>query len=89
MWNMGDSCMKLEFLGYRQEGKKAGCPVCGKRTVSKYTFHREKRMVLPSGRTMTFFVGHVYIVNDSDGDFLLSQGYYIGGIKKPMFKDVE
>lgn len=80
--------MKLEFLGFKQQGN-AGCSVCGKRKSSNYTFQREKKMVLPSGRRMTFFAGQTYEVSEVEGKFLLAQTYLTGTEQTMIFKEVK
>lgn len=78
--------MKVQFMGIRQ-AKKTGCSSCGRKRVSEYGFIRDKRMVLPSGRIIHFFVGQDYEVNGDDGAFLLSQSYICKGKALPMFKE--
>lgn len=81
------SNMSIRFLGFRQADKK-GCSVCGKKRTSDWTFKREKRMVLPSGRNMTFFMGRTYEVNHLDGEFLMEQTYLMNGAAIKMFEEV-
>lgn len=78
--------MKVQFMGMRQ-AKKAGCSSCGRKRASEYGFIRDKRMVLPSGRTVHFFAGQDYEVDEKDGAFLLSQSYQCKGEALPMFKE--
>ncbi|MEI5994016.1 hypothetical protein [Candidatus Enterococcus mansonii] len=79
--------MKIQFLGIKNQVKKSGCSSCGSRQVSKHTFQRETRMVLPSGQTKTFYVGEVSNVMDQDGHFLLNQTYTLDGQTVKMFKE--
>ena len=62
--------MKVKFLGYAEQGK-TGCVPCGNRRVSGQIFKREKRMVLPSGRAVSFYAGQVYDVDEEECTFLL------------------
>lgn len=78
--------MKIQFLGIKNQVKKSGCSSCGSRQVSKHTFQREARMVLPSGQVKTFYVGEVYNVMEQDGEFLLKQMYGLDGQNVKMFK---
>ncbi|EOH96047.1 hypothetical protein UAW_01904 [Enterococcus haemoperoxidus ATCC BAA-382] len=78
--------MKIQFLGIKNQVKKSGCSSCGSRQVSKHTFQREARMVLPSGQVKTFYVGEVYNVMEQDGEFLLKQMYSLDGQNVKMFK---
>lgn len=64
--------MRVQFLGFKQQ-KRSGCPVCGKSRVSEYSFQREKRMVLPSGKAVTFYAGQIYDFSETDIIFLLNQ----------------
>lgn len=80
--------MKLQFLGIKNQSRKSGCSSCGSKRVSKYTFQREKRLVLPSGQTRTFYAGETYEVNDRDGQFLLEQSYSLDGGSVKFFKKV-
>ncbi|WP_430602743.1 hypothetical protein IGJ02_000034 [Enterococcus sp. DIV0724b] len=78
--------MKIQFLGIKNQVEKSGCSSCGSRQVSKHTFQREARMVLPSGQVKTFYVGEVYNVMEQDGEFLLKQMYGLDGQNVKMFK---
>lgn len=78
--------MKIQFLGIKNQSKKSGCSSCGGKRVSKYTFQREKRMVLPSGQARTFYAGESYDVNDRDGQFLVEQSYNLNGSFVNLFK---
>lgn len=78
--------MKIQFLGIKNQVKKSGCSSCGSRQVSKHTFQREARMVLPSGQVKTFYVGEVYNVMEQDGEFLLKQMYSLDGQNVKIFK---
>lgn len=63
--------MKIKFLGIKEEGtKRSGC--CGRRKASRFVIRREKRMVLPSGRAITFRMGEAVDVGADDAAFLLS-----------------
>lgn len=79
--------MKIQFLGIKNQIKKSGCSSCGSRQLSKHTFQREARMVLPSGQTKTFYAGEMYEVMEQDGDFLLGQTYNLEGQAIKMFKE--
>lgn len=68
---MGCGSVIIRFMGLRElEQKSSGC--CGRRRVSEYVIKREKRMVLPSGRIVTFRIGETEDVSEEDGKFLLS-----------------
>lgn len=71
--------MKIQFLGIKNQEKKVGCSSCGRRQVSKHTFQRSARMVLPSGQIKTFYVGEIYDVMEQDGVFLREQKYEWNG----------
>jgi len=79
--------MKIQFQGMKQV-KKSGCSSCGRRRKSAYTFQREKRMTLPSGKVMNFIVGQTYEVMDQDGKFLLNQTYNFNGAPTRPFIEV-
>ncbi|EOL50638.1 hypothetical protein [Enterococcus caccae] len=78
--------MKIQFLGIKNQVKKSGCSSCGSKQVSKHTFQREARMVLPSGQTKTFYAGEMYEVKEQDGHFLIEQTYSLNGQTVQMFK---
>ncbi|MBP1045098.1 hypothetical protein I6N96_02320 [Enterococcus sp. BWM-S5] len=80
--------MNIQFMGIKSQEKKSGCSSCGSRRVSKYTFQREKRLVLPSGQARTFHAGEVYTMNERDGQFLLEQSYGSGKGSTMLFKEV-
>jgi len=80
--------MKIEFLGMYQE-KSGGCPVCGKSKVSNVAFHRDKRIFLPTGRSIYFVVGKPEEVNELEAGFLLEQTYTSNGGTKIMFREVK
>lgn len=79
--------MKVEFLGFKEQGK-TGCVPCGRRKVST-TFKREKKVVLPSGRTIFFIYGRAEEVSKDDGEFLLELTYSLNGKEVNMFKEVD
>lgn len=79
--------MKIQFLGIKNQVKKSGCSSCGSRQVSRHTFQRETRMVLPSGQTKTFYAGEVYEVMEQDGHFLMEQTYSLNGQAVKLFKE--
>ena len=80
--------MRIEFLGHK-ETRKTGCVPCGKRKTSNVNFKRDKKMFLPSGRSVFFIVGKVEEVNGQDGEFLLEQTYQLNGKSMYMFKEVK
>lgn len=81
--------MKVQFLGIKNQPKRTGCSSCGSRRVSKHTFQREKRLILPSGRSATFYAGEMYEVTAHDGLFLIEQVYSLNGLPTKMFKQVD
>lgn len=78
--------MKLKFLGLKHQAGKKGCSSCGSRRVSNVSFQREKRMVLPSGRSVYFSAGEIYEVSEEDGLFLIGQIYQVNGRDTRMFE---
>ncbi|MCB5951834.1 hypothetical protein LI951_07135 [Enterococcus sp. BWT-B8] len=80
--------MNIQFLGIKNQIRKRCCSSCGGRQVSKHTFQRETRMVLPGGQTKTFYAGETYEVNEVIGKFLLEQTYTLNGTSVVMFKEV-
>lgn len=86
---MGVCRMKVKFLGIKNQPKRTGCSSCGSRRVSKHTFQREKRLILPNGQSATFHAGEMYEVTSHDGLFLISQVYNLNGVPTKMFKQVE
>lgn len=81
--------MEVQFLGIKNSLKKTGCSSCGQRQQSKHTLQRDTRMVLPSGKTQTFYLGIVYSVMDTDGHFLINQTYLLDGQPTQLFKAIE
>lgn len=66
--------MKVKFNGI-MERKKGGCSKCGAKSSSTYKMMPSKMFILPSGKTVTFFVNRETEVSDTDGDFLLQYKY--------------
>lgn len=63
--------MKLMFNGLLEKKQSGGGCNC-KRVGSSYGFVNSRMYILPSGKTVTFYVGKVEEVSDKDGRFLLS-----------------
>lgn len=78
--------MKIVFNGVL-EFKSGGCIPCGRKRASKKSLTTKKDYILPSGRTVTFYLGRAEDVSDSDGEFLLSYNSSpdLGG-QKPFTK---
>lgn len=85
---MGGGSLKVKFLGYR-EGASAGCGVCAKKVQKSGKFKIEKRLQLASGNVMNFKFNQIYEVNETDGNYLLSEFYMYKGEKKYMFERVD
>lgn len=80
IYNVWGEEMKIQFVGIKNLKKKnSGCPVCGKKRVSNYSFEASKRMVLPSGRVQLFNIGKTYEVSEKEGRFLLEFTYSLNG----------
>lgn len=63
--------IRLKFNGMKVKGGNSGCPVCGRKKVSKDSFLITKTFVLPSGQSRTFRAGNVYDIPDNDAYFLM------------------
>lgn len=77
--------MKLQFLGF-SKAERTGCAVCGSRRRTSIGIQREKRMMMPHGKMMTFHAGKEYDLSDADGAFLLRQKDSAG---RAVFKKAE
>lgn len=71
---VGHRSMIVKFNGIMQK-KQGGCSKCGQKSSSQYRMMPSKMFILPSGRTVTFFVGREEEVSESDGQFLLQYTY--------------
>ena len=63
--------MRVKFNGYIEE-RTSGCGICGTKRKSERSLTTHKMFILPSGKTITFYIGKDEEVSDSDGEFLLS-----------------
>lgn len=66
--------MIVKFNGIMQR-KQGGCSKCGAKSSTTYKMMPSKMFILPSGRTVTFFVNREIEVSDTDGEFLLQYKY--------------
>lgn len=66
--------MIVKFNGI-MERKQGGCSKCGAKSSSTYKVMPSKAFILPSGKTVTFYVNRETEVSDADGDFLLQYRY--------------
>lgn len=66
--------MIVKFNGI-MERKQGGCSKCGAKSSSTYKIMPSKMFILPSGKTVTFYVNRETEVSDADGDFLLQYRY--------------
>ena len=80
--------MKVKFNGVL-ESKSGGCIPCGRKRASKKSLTTKKDYILPSGRTVTFYLGRSVEVSDSDGEFLLSYNQFPGFGGQSPFTKVE
>lgn len=63
--------MQIKFNGYI-EVRESGCGICGTKRKSEKSLTTHKMFILPSGKTITFYIGKAEEVSESDGQFLLS-----------------
>lgn len=79
--------MKVVFNGVLETHSK-GCNCKGKKT--NVSFVRTKMYILPSGKSMHFYVGRPEEVSEEDGNFLLSYIYKdANGETRAVFSKVE
>lgn len=79
--------MKIKFNGTIERRTK-GCNCKG--STSEYGFVKKKLYILPSGRSVQFYVGKEEEVSDMDGEFLLSYVYKdVNGDSRAVFSKVE
>lgn len=83
--------MRIKYTGIRgvETGRSRGCSSCGKRVrnVNKYRIEYQKKMSLPSGRTLRFILNREYEVSKEDYDFLKAFYYEVNGNKEFPFVD--
>ena len=78
--------MKVVFHGTIERHTK-GCNCKGK--VSEVGFVNTKMYILPSGRSIQFYVGKEEEVSEQDGNFLLSYIYKdVNGDQRAIFSKV-
>ena len=79
--------MKVVFNGTLEKHSK-GCNCKGK--VTDVSFVQSKMYILPSGKTVHFYVGKPETVSEQDGAFLLSYVYTdVNGSQRAVFSKVE
>lgn len=79
--------MKVVFNGTLEKHSK-GCNCKGK--VTEVGFVSTKLYILPSGRSIQFYVGKSEEVSEQDGNFLLSYVYSdVNGSQRAVFSKVE
>ena len=79
--------MKVVFNGVLEK-KSKGCNCKGK--TADASFVRTKMYILPSGKSMYFYLGKPEEVSEEDGNFLLSYIYKdINGDTRAVFSKVE
>ena len=79
--------MKVVFNGVLEK-KSKGCNCKGK--TADASFVRTKMYILPSGKSIHFYVGKPVEVSERDGNFLLSYIYKdANGSQRAVFSKVE
>lgn len=79
--------MKVVFNGVLERHSK-GCNCKGKKT--DVSFIQSKIYILPSGKTVHFYVGKPEEVSEKDGRFLLSYVYKdVNGSQRAVFSKVD
>lgn len=79
--------MKVVFNGVLEKHSK-GCNCKGKKT--DISFVQSKMYILPSGRSVHFYLGRPEEVSEQDGNFLLSYIYKdVNGDTRAVFSKVE
>ena len=71
--------MKIKYLGMKSAQRKTGCPVCGAKARTSYSYEYSKRMCLPSGLIKFFIMNKEEDVSYEDGLFLKGFKYVYGG----------
>ena len=80
--------MKVVFNGTVEKRTSGGCNCKGK--ITNATFVKSKMYILPSGKTIHFYVGKPVEVSEQDGHFLLSYIYKdANGDSRAIFSKVE
>ena len=79
--------MKVKFNGTIEKRTK-GCNCKG--SISEYGFVNSKLYILPSGRSVQFYLGKAEEVSEIDGNFLLSYVYKdVNGDQRAVFSKVD
>lgn len=79
--------MKVVFNGVLEK-HSSGCKCKGRKT--EVSFVQSKMYILPSGRSIHFYVGKSEEVSETDGNFLLSYVYQdANGSQRAVFSKVE
>lgn len=79
--------MKVVFNGVLEK-HSGGCNCKGKKT--DVSFVQSKTYILPSGKTIHFYMGKPETVSETDGKFLLSYVYHdVNGGLRAVFSKVE
>lgn len=79
--------MKVIFNGVLEKRSK-GCSCKGKKTET--SFVQSKMYILPSGKSIHFYMGKPVEVSEQDGNFLLSYVYKdVNGSQRAVFSKVE
>ena len=78
--------MKVVFNGVLEK-KSGGCNCKGK--VTDVSFVQSKLYILPSGKSVHFYMGKPVEVSPQDGQFLLSYVYSdVNGLQRAVFSEV-
>ena len=79
--------MRVVFNGVLEK-HSSGCNCKGKKT--DVSFVQSKMYILPSGKSIHFYMGKPETVSESDGRFLLSYVYTdVNGSQRAVFSEVE
>lgn len=78
--------MTIRFLGIKGSQKPSGgCKVCQARKASSGMAELAKKVILPSGKAITFSAHRPVEVTETDAEYLLGLTYQYQGVETPMF----
>lgn len=82
--------MKIKYTGIEEtRPKSSGCPVCGARVIRKRTVQFTRSFKVPSGKSITFRIGHPQEVSQEDGEYLKNFSYQVGKYTVYPFVEVK